>query len=1418
MDSKRASPVYNAAYPQLAGHLSRNPMSATQPTRNNPKVFCSHRLIDKPRVREVARKLREAGIDAWLDEWEINPGDDIVAAMNRGLASYDVGLIFFSNEVQNGKWMQAEISTLTLQAIEDGKSVIPVMLDSDVPIPPLLRPRCRIGWDQIDQLIDAIYGRSGRPSLGPPRAGARQRRFVIHLRRAGQAELAVRAELDGTAVADEQPVRLGADFAFSYADFLHLSLPGARQSAEALSVERDRHLHRFGDAIGRVLFHDGIERALADLLDQASKANEAIELIVETQDAQLLTIPFEAARLSDGRTPALEIGVRMLRRLAAAHSGSQSPQPGPLKILVAVGAPDEGKTANAVLDMERELQTILDAIENARQYGNAYVRILDVGSLDQIRSSLKEQAYHVLHLSSHGNAGVLELEDEDGNPVPVRAADLAAAIRDSGHPAPLIFLASCLSGAGDSETVSLAQNLLQQGAPAVLAMQTSVTDKYSTNLAATFYTNLSISDRPLASQALALGRQQLERDRRKALERGEHVPSEYATPSFFCTGDETPILDRALEFVRPLEHTRKLTGGAVPMLSIGDLIGRRVELRRVMCVLTDDQRSIAEIGRKAGCQLLGIGGVGKSAIAGRAMARLSDDGWTCIAITGPATLSELATTISAALLTTGDPAFKDVGLTLAQPLADEVRLKVIANLLVNHPLLLVLDNFEDNLTLGGERFLDPATAQIMQLLYRSAQRGKLLITSRYPLPEASEWLATEEPGPLSPAQTGKLMLRLSALPKEPESVRLIQRAIGGHPRMLEYLDAILKRGKSARVTNVARSLNEQAKRQGLNLADASATLGAAVRAALQVGAGDILLDELLELVAEHEGDLDALHQLAVFPRPVSVEGLAFCLAGGRAAVQEQIVQVRGAVERIVQASLLTRTLDESVWVHRWTAEVLRSRIAPEAYRECCRRGGEYLTSRQRSIVEGLEATRLFLAAEQFDRAAQEGVAIVQFLKTYGQVADLAAVTRELVESLPEDHPDHYVFLGTEADALKDLGLSTQALTKYQRVVQSLEERVRAYPDRADFLRDLSVSYNKMGDLLRALGQGEQARAFFQKSLDLRERLARQEPDRADFLRDLSVSYNKMGDLLRGLGQGEQARAFFQKSLDIRERLARREPDRADFLRDLSVSYERMGDLLRALGQGEQARSFFQKSLDIRERLAQQEPDRADFLRDLSVSYNNIGDLLRGLGQGEQARAFSRRTSRLPSASPARNPIAPTSCATSPSPTTKWAISCLASARASRPAPFSRSPWTFASASPARNPIAPTSCATSPSPMSAWAISCVPSARASRPAPFSRSPWTFASASPARNPIAPTSCATSPSPMSAWAISCVPSARASRPVPFSRRTSRLPSASPARNPIAPTFRLIWLSRSIASAIIDRCNGHLTSSGDSIGSRS
>jgi hypothetical protein len=162
------------------------------------RVFCSHNSVDKPRVKAAA------GIDPWVDAWEIAPGDDIVARINEGLADCQVGLIFFSKKTLEKPWVRNEVSALTYQAIEDGKAVIPVMLDADAPVPELRRPRARVAGEDLDRLIAAIYGRSGKPRLAPVHTGARERVLRIRLdqlegggaprqRRAGRRGACVRA-------------------------------------------------------------------------------------------------------------------------------------------------------------------------------------------------------------------------------------------------------------------------------------------------------------------------------------------------------------------------------------------------------------------------------------------------------------------------------------------------------------------------------------------------------------------------------------------------------------------------------------------------------------------------------------------------------------------------------------------------------------------------------------------------------------------------------------------------------------------------------------------------------------------------------------------------------------------------------------------------------------------------------------------------------------------------------------------------------------------------------------------------------------------------------------------------------------------------------------------------------------------------
>lgn len=134
------------------------------------KVFCSHRSTDKPAVEDFARRLRDRGIDAWLDKWEIQSGHDLVEQINRGLEQCDVGLVFFSSQSSSGKWVSAEVGALISAMVEDGKPIIPVMIDSHAEVPPLLRPRARRGIEEFEQIVDAILNRTRKPELGPPPA------------------------------------------------------------------------------------------------------------------------------------------------------------------------------------------------------------------------------------------------------------------------------------------------------------------------------------------------------------------------------------------------------------------------------------------------------------------------------------------------------------------------------------------------------------------------------------------------------------------------------------------------------------------------------------------------------------------------------------------------------------------------------------------------------------------------------------------------------------------------------------------------------------------------------------------------------------------------------------------------------------------------------------------------------------------------------------------------------------------------------------------------------------------------------------------------------------------------------------------------------------------------------------------------
>jgi WD40 repeat protein/DNA-directed RNA polymerase subunit RPC12/RpoP len=98
-------------------------------------VFLSHNAQDKPRVRRLAERLKQAGLRVWFDDWAIKPGDDIYLAVERGLEEARVLLLCISPHALASNWVALERSTaIHRDPSNEGRRFIPLLLtESDLP-------------------------------------------------------------------------------------------------------------------------------------------------------------------------------------------------------------------------------------------------------------------------------------------------------------------------------------------------------------------------------------------------------------------------------------------------------------------------------------------------------------------------------------------------------------------------------------------------------------------------------------------------------------------------------------------------------------------------------------------------------------------------------------------------------------------------------------------------------------------------------------------------------------------------------------------------------------------------------------------------------------------------------------------------------------------------------------------------------------------------------------------------------------------------------------------------------------------------------------------------------------------------------------------------------------------------------------
>ena len=75
-------------------------------------VFLSHNRQNKPRIIALAERLKEAGLQVWLDDWIIRLEDDIYLAIGHGLEATRVQVLCLSPAALGSEWVALERSTV----------------------------------------------------------------------------------------------------------------------------------------------------------------------------------------------------------------------------------------------------------------------------------------------------------------------------------------------------------------------------------------------------------------------------------------------------------------------------------------------------------------------------------------------------------------------------------------------------------------------------------------------------------------------------------------------------------------------------------------------------------------------------------------------------------------------------------------------------------------------------------------------------------------------------------------------------------------------------------------------------------------------------------------------------------------------------------------------------------------------------------------------------------------------------------------------------------------------------------------------------------------------------------------------------------------------------------------------------------
>jgi uncharacterized protein YraI/tetratricopeptide (TPR) repeat protein len=349
-----------------------------------------------------------------------------------------------------------------------------------------------------------------------------------------------------------------------------------------------RDLKAFGGDLFEALFTDRVRSCYDSSLRIAISQGKGLRLKLNIEPAELASLPWEF--LYDKETRkflALSIRTVLVRYLDVSYAAQPLLVQPPLRLLVIIASPSEFTP----LDVEREKRRIQTALQEREEQGLIALDFLENATLPALQQKLREADYHILHFIGHGDfdeefqQGVLFLEDEWKNAKRVSGTQLGGLLGDH-FSLRLVVLNACEGGRLSSQTPKdydpfsgVAENLICEGIPAVVAMQFAVTDEAAVIFARELYQ--AVADSYPVDAAVAEARKRIEYTLRNTVE--------WAAPVLFMRAPDGMLFQvppRALAEARD-KRVARLYGEAREAMAAGQWRQAVALLERVLALDPD---------------------------------------------------------------------------------------------------------------------------------------------------------------------------------------------------------------------------------------------------------------------------------------------------------------------------------------------------------------------------------------------------------------------------------------------------------------------------------------------------------------------------------------------------------------------------------------------------------------------------------------------------------------------------------------------------------------------------------------------------------------------------------------------------------------------------------------------------------------